>query len=120
MDLRNSVYAIVRLVPAGNVVSYGDIAGMLSMSPRMVGRFMALCDAPDVPWWRVVSSYGDLPAHVRVHALEHWADEGLTVKPNGLGVAIRRYRADLADLADAAEAVLGPLPGLQHDETFTE
>ncbi|UIJ35022.1 MGMT family protein [Allobranchiibius sp. GilTou73] len=119
MDLRSSVYAIVRLVPPGTVVSYGDIAGMLAMSPRMVGRFMALCEEEDVPWWRVVSSYGDLPAHVRVHALDHWDDEGLVLKPNGLGVAIRRYRADLADLADAAEAVLGPLPGLADDDSFT-
>ncbi|MBO1753680.1 MGMT family protein [Allobranchiibius sp. CTAmp26] len=120
MDLRTSVYAIVRLVPRGSVVSYGDIAGMLAMSPRMVGRFMALCEEEDVPFWRVVNSYGDLPPHVRVHALEHWHEEGLALKPNGLGVAIRRYRADLAVLADAAEAALGPLPGLEDDDSFTE
>ncbi len=116
-DLRSSVYAIVRLIPPGRVVSYGDIAGLLAMSPRMVGRFMALNGEHDqepetLPWWRVVSSYGDLPAHVREHALLHWEDEGLVRKPNGLGVRIQHYRADLARLADDAEATLGPLPGL--------
>lgn len=116
MTLRSDVYTIVRLIPAGRVVSYGDIAGMLGMSPRMVGRYLALSQEDDLPWWRVVNASGDLPAHVREHALVHWQDEGTTLKPNGLGISIRQHRADLPQLADAAEAVLGRLPGV---DTFT-
>lgn len=114
LPLRDRVFAIVALVPAGSVVSYGDIAGMLGMSPRMVGRYLALGDPakPELPWWRVVDAAGDLPPHVRQHALLRWEDEGLPLKPTGRGVPITRYRADLATLADAAEEVLGPLPGV--------
>lgn len=112
MTLRSDVYAIVCLVPAGRVVSYGDIAGMLGMSPRMVGRYLALSQEADLPWWRVVNAAGELPAHVREHALAHWADEEIVLKPNGLGISIQQHRADLPRLADAAEAVLGPLQGV--------
>ncbi|XAS76397.1 MGMT family protein [Dermatophilaceae bacterium Sec6.4] len=112
MNLRTSVYVIVALIPPGRVVSYGDIAGMLGMSPRMVGRYLALSQGADLPWWRVVNAGGELPAHVREQALQHWRDEDIELKPNGCGVPIRRYRADLAQLADAAEAALGPLTGI--------
>lgn len=112
VTLRERVYAIVRLIPAGRVVSYGDVAGMLGMSPRMVGRYLALNEETDLPWWRVVNASGDLPAHVREHALAHWAAEDVTLKPDELGVSIARYRADLPELADAAEAQLGPLAGI--------
>lgn len=110
--MRARVYAIVRLIPVGCVVSYGDIAGMLGMSPRMVGRYLALGDEADLPFWRVVNAAGELPGHVREHALGHWEYEGLALKPNERGVPMSRYRADLAHLADAAEALLGPLPGV--------
>lgn len=119
MSLREHVYAIARLVPQGRVVSYGDIAGMLGMSPRMVGRYLALNNEPDLPWWRVVNASGDLPTHVREQAIPHWDEEGMTLKPNGLGVSISRYRVDLPMLADAAEAVLGALPGVSGDTGFT-
>ena len=107
------VHAIVRLIPPGQVVSYGDIAGMLDASPRAIGRYLATSgDAPGLPWWRVVSASGDLAPHLRDEAFAHWADEGITVKPNGSGCDIRAYRADLARLADEAERLLGPLPGV--------
>lgn len=117
MTLRSDVYAIVRLIPTGRVVSYGDIAGMLGMSPRMVGRYLALSQEADLPWWRVVNAAGELPSHVREHALAHWSDEGIDLNPGGLGISMRKHRADLPQLADTAEALLGPLRGV---ETFPQ
>lgn len=54
------VYALVRRVPTGRVVSYGQIAKQLpSITARQVGRWMAF--APnDLPWWRVVGADGTL------------------------------------------------------------
>ncbi|GBC93428.1 DNA base-flipping protein [bacterium HR15] len=54
------VYALVRRVPAGRVVSYGQIAEQVPpITARQVGRWMAF--APDdVPWWRVVGADGTL------------------------------------------------------------
>ncbi len=115
MDLAQQVYTVVRLVPPGRIVAYGDIAGMFGINPRQVGRLLATYtdhDVPDLPWWRITDASGDLPAHLLDEARARWAAEGLLPKQNGKGLAIRRHRADLADLADAAEAALGPLPGV--------
>jgi methylated-DNA-protein-cysteine methyltransferase-like protein len=57
------IYALVRQVPAGKVVSYGQIAKMVGgCSARMVGYAMAALkgsrEIDDVPWQRVVNSRG--------------------------------------------------------------
>lgn len=105
------VLAVVRLVPRGSVVSYGDLAELFAVNPRLIGRVMSLTDG-EAPWWRVTNSHGDVPGHLRAQAFARWAQEGITVKPNGLGCRIGQYRTDLAELAEVAEAELGPLPGL--------
>lgn len=111
---RERVATVARLVPPGRIVAYGDIAALLQMSPRAVGRAMATHSGDDVPWWRVTNAAGDLPPHLRDEAFARYRDEGIPIRPNGRGAAIRRRRADLPALADAAEAVFGPLPGA-HD-----
>ncbi|MFQ5743116.1 MAG: MGMT family protein [Acidobacteriota bacterium] len=53
------VYEIVRLIPPGRVMNYGQIARLLSrpLTARAVG--WALHDCPrDVPWHRVVNASG--------------------------------------------------------------
>ncbi|NUL82802.1 MAG: MGMT family protein [Armatimonadetes bacterium] len=53
------LYRIVRRIPVGRVVGYGQL-GELSdppFSPRAVGRAMAYCP-DDVPWWRVLGGNG--------------------------------------------------------------
>lgn len=57
------VYAVVRTVPAGAVVTYGDVATALGSRSvaRHVGFAMAALPAgSDVPWWRVVAAGGRL------------------------------------------------------------
>lgn len=53
------VYALVRAVPEGRVVSYGQVAAMLGRprAARMVGWAMR-CSPDDVPWQRVVMADG--------------------------------------------------------------
>ena len=109
MSLPDDVAAAVRLVPSGRVVSYGDIAELLGTGPRLVGRVMATCDEPDLPWWRVVRADGGMTESLVDRAVPHWREEGIGF--TGGKVRIGRHRADLAALADAAEATLGSLPG---------
>ena len=55
------VYELVRQVPAGRVVTYGQIAAALG-NPRLsrvVGWAMRVCPA-DAPWHRVVNAKGQL------------------------------------------------------------
>ena len=62
------VLALVERIPAGRVMSYGDIADYLAersgrASARLVGRIMSLYGAA-VPWYRVVNSSGRVaPGH---------------------------------------------------------
>ena len=53
------VYAAVREIPLGRVLSYGQVAALVGTNPRTVG--WAMSDAPDtVPWHRVVGARGYL------------------------------------------------------------
>ena len=65
------VWAFVRQVPYGKVVTYGQIAQLLpipsgvdaqdyqAFGPRWVGDAMAACPA-DVPWQRVINAQGKI------------------------------------------------------------
>jgi len=65
----DQVYAIVRQIPAGRVMTYGQIAKLilppprveleayLKLSPRWVGAAMAQCPE-GLPWQRVINSQG--------------------------------------------------------------
>jgi len=65
------VWNVVRQIPLGKVVTYGQIAQMVpppmgfepqeykAFGPRWVGEAMAACPA-DVPWQRVINSQGKI------------------------------------------------------------
>lgn len=59
IDLYERVYVLVRLVPSGRVVTYGDLAAMCGIAdPRIVGE--AMNASHDVPWQRVINSRGEI------------------------------------------------------------
>jgi len=64
------VYALVRLVPRGRVVSYGGAAALLGQ-PRAArgvgGALSALPDDSDVPWWRVINRNGEISIKGPIH-----------------------------------------------------
>jgi methylated-DNA-[protein]-cysteine S-methyltransferase len=60
-DLREAAYILLSLVPPGKVVSYGNIARILGVSPRLIGRFMKENKNPIIiPCHRVIGSDGRL------------------------------------------------------------
>ncbi|MFD1214410.1 MGMT family protein [Arthrobacter sp. GCM10027362] len=83
-ELVEAVLQVAALVPAGKVLSYGDIAELLGTAgPRQVGRVLALHGAA-VPWWRIVRADGSLPAALVQQAREHYRLEGTElVVPSG-------------------------------------
>jgi methylated-DNA-protein-cysteine methyltransferase related protein len=103
------VLRAVEQVPRGRVVSYGDIGALVGVGPRFVGRVMSTYGS-NVTWWRVCSSYGDLPAPLMDEARERWAAEGILLKPNGRGCRIADHRADLARLSKDYERATADLP----------
>ncbi len=97
------VYAIVRLIPKGQVTSYGRIAEMLD-SPgvaRQVGYAMSALknreDDPrytNVPWQRVVNHDGRIvikgSEHGRLYQADLLRDEGVEVSEE-LKIDLNRY-----------------------------
>ncbi len=60
-DMREAVYTLLMLVPPGKTTTYGDLARILGLHPRVVARFMALNNNPIiVPCHRVIMSNGKL------------------------------------------------------------
>ena len=56
---RESVYALVRQIPAGRVMTYGQIAGSLGegYTARTIG-YVLHGSPDDVPWQRVINAQG--------------------------------------------------------------
>lgn len=57
---RERVYDLVRQIPAGRVMTYGQIAEILGegYTARTVGYVMHGADAESVPWQRVINAQG--------------------------------------------------------------
>jgi methylated-DNA-protein-cysteine methyltransferase related protein len=101
----DAVYRIVRAIPPGRVMTYGQVAGVLALalSPRAVGWAMHACPE-DVPWHRVVNASGgtstdrrgDLPPGLQRKLLEA---EGVEFRADGT-LDLARYRFEVAAFHD--------------------
>ena len=98
------VWELVRQIPPGKVVTYGQVAQMLlppegidpeeykTFGPRWVGDAMAACPK-DVPWQRVINSQGKISkrpgAEKQRQLLE---DEGLLFVRDKLNLKVYQWR----------------------------
>jgi alkylated DNA nucleotide flippase Atl1 len=74
-EFTDHVLEIVRAIPAGHVMTYGDVAAVLgSRGARAVGTVMARHGA-EVPWWRVVRAGGLAPRGHESRARSHYLSE---------------------------------------------
>jgi methylated-DNA-protein-cysteine methyltransferase-like protein len=97
LSARDQVFSLVRLIPRGRVMTYGQIAGLLGnrLSPRAVGWMLHRCP-DDVPWQRVINASGgfstdrlpDFPKGLQRAMLEA---EGIIISAAGT-VDLERYR----------------------------
>jgi methylated-DNA-protein-cysteine methyltransferase-like protein len=93
------IYAVVRQIPYGKVVSYGQISWMLGRprSAREVGRAMRCCKQ-NLPCHRVVMADGSISggmfADIRKHSL---VSEGVAFLPDGR-VDMESFRWDMQGL----------------------
>ncbi|WEO76672.1 MGMT family protein [Cryobacterium sp. SO2] len=93
-----AVLEIVESIPAGQVMTYGDVAATLgSRAARVVGQTMAQFGA-DAPWWRVIRAGGLPPTGHEARALAHYRAEQTPLLP-GAGPDTEpdtAYRIDLS------------------------
>jgi alkylated DNA nucleotide flippase Atl1 len=98
-DYASRVLDVVDSIPAGSVLSYGDVAELLGEGgPRQVGRVMALWGG-GVAWWRVVHADGSLLAGHEHAALARYAAEN---------TPLRQSAADRPPRIDMRRARLRP------------
>ena len=91
-DFVSRVLAVVEEIPAGRVMTYGDVAAAIgSRAARGVGQVMAYY-GDDVPWWRVVRASGHPAVDHESRALECFRAESTPLKWSAGGV----FRVDLS------------------------
>ena len=98
------VWSLVRQVPRGKVVTYGQIAQLLpapeevdlgdyqALGPRWVGAAMASCPG-DVPWQRVINAQGkisDRPGAQRQRQLLE--EEGIVFVKDKVNLKVHQWR----------------------------
>jgi alkylated DNA nucleotide flippase Atl1 len=80
LDYEEAVLDIVGLIPAGKVLTYGDIAEILEKGgPRQVGAVMSRGGA-GVPWWRVLRADGRPPQGLEAAAVGHYREESTELR----------------------------------------
>lgn len=89
-----AVHRLVRRIPRGRVMTYGEIAARLGRprGARAVGHVMRHCPA-DLPWHRVVNARGGISARARMSGMVtqriRLEQEGVVFR--GGRVSLRRY-----------------------------
>ena len=96
-----AVYRLVRRIPRGAVLTYGEIAARLGRpgGARAVGYAMRVCPA-DIPWHRVVNARGGISGRPRVSGmvtqrirLEH---EGIAFRAGRVILTRHRWRGGVS------------------------
>ena len=107
LSFPRAVWRLVRRIPPGRVVTYGQIAALrgLPRAARAVGLAMRECPG-DVPWHRVVNASGGISVRARMESMVTQrmllTREGVPLR-NGR-VRLTRHRWRPADRTTARES----------------
>lgn len=104
-EFKTKVLYIIKLVPKGRVVSYGQVALLagLPRGARMIGwllHSLYTSKGPireEIPWWRVVNNAGRISikgceANASLIQKQHLESEGIEFYPDSLSFDMARYR----------------------------
>jgi alkylated DNA nucleotide flippase Atl1 len=94
-DLVAKVLAVVRRIPSGRVLTYGDVAALAEAdaTARDVGQVLLRHgDGDDVPWWRVLRADGTPPPHLLDRQLGLLRAEGTPLAPSGAAIDLQLAR----------------------------
>jgi alkylated DNA nucleotide flippase Atl1 len=93
-DLAARVLAVVRRIPSGRVLTYGDVAALTpDATARDVGQVLLRHgEHQEVPWWRVLRVDGTPPPHLLDRQLALLRAEGTPLAPSGAAVDLHQAR----------------------------
>ncbi|BDB61504.1 MULTISPECIES: MGMT family protein [Rhodococcus] len=100
------VRELVASVPAGRVVTYGDIAGAAGLSSARTVGWIMRTDSGDLPWHRVVPASGRPAAHLARRQLARLELEDVPISGDRIDLARARHRfpPDSGDHGDEPRA----------------
>jgi alkylated DNA nucleotide flippase Atl1 len=93
--LAAGVLEVVRRIPPGRVLTYGDVAALAEgdATARDVGQVLLRHgEGEDVPWWRVLRADGTPPPHLLERQLALLRAEGTPIAPSGAAVDLHAAR----------------------------
>lgn len=86
------VRELVASVPAGQVVTYGDIAAAAGLSSARTVGWIMRTDSADLPWHRVVPASGRPAAHIARRQLARLELEGVPISGDMVDLSRARHR----------------------------
>jgi methylated-DNA-protein-cysteine methyltransferase-like protein len=95
-EFKEKILRIVKLIPSGSVVSYGQVALMAGIprAARQVGWVLHE-NGEKVPWWRVINNAGRISTNCEEHTAQMQKEllesEGIRVSKK-LNIDIEKYR----------------------------
>lgn len=80
VDFETAVVAVLTALQAGDVMTYGEVAGEAGFpgAARAVGRVLKTSEG--LPWWRIVNSAGRLVPGHEVEQARLLTNEGVTLR----------------------------------------
>lgn len=96
-EIATAVYRLVRRIPSGRVLTYGEIAVRVGRpgGARAVGHAMSVCP-PDIPWHRVVNARGEISPRAHRSAMVtqriRLEQEGVAFRAGRVMLARHRWR----------------------------
>ena len=94
-ELAAGVLAVIRRIPSGRVLTYGDVAALAGgdATARDVGQVLLRHgEQEQVPWWRVLRADGTPPPHLLDRQLALLRAEGTPLVPSGAAVDLYAAR----------------------------
>ena len=94
MSCYPKIYDVVRLIPYGQVATYGQIAELAGLigKPRVVGYALyRVTDQDDIPWHRVINAKGE----VSRSSLRDGNDDLQQILLEGEGIVFKKRKLDL-------------------------
>lgn len=100
MSTYDAIYAVVRLIPPGQVATYGQVADLANLpgQARLVGYALYRVDMQlsEIPWHRVINAKGEVSESPLRYGTDYLQrslleQEGIEFSPEGK-VSLRTYR----------------------------
>ena len=105
---RDRILAVIRAIPRGQVLGYGQVAARAGLPgrARLTARVLGMNDDPALPWHRVLRADGRI---AMPEGSRGWREQCQRLRAEGVTVERGRVRMAPADPAAALDAaVWGP------------